>query len=65
MLALVFGIAPMTAQEPAQLRFDVASVKQHQQRVDPLAGGRRGGLCAGTDSVIVASGGLTIGPSAW
>ena len=63
-LALGFGIAPMTAQEPARpLRFDVASVKQHQERVDPFAGGRRGGLCAGTDSVIVASGGLTIGPN--
>jgi uncharacterized protein (TIGR03435 family) len=54
----------MAAQEPAAaLRFDVASVKQHQERVDPLAGGRRGGLCAGTDSVLVATGGLTVGPN--
>ena len=62
--ACALSSASLAAQEPAaQLRFDVASVKQHQERVDPFAGGRRGGLCAGTDSVIVATGGLTIGPN--
>jgi uncharacterized protein (TIGR03435 family) len=67
-VAVAFGfalaIAAVSAQEPAaQLRFDVASVKQHQERVDPLAGGRRGGMCMGTDSVVVATGNLTIGPN--
>src|SRR5688572_9496731 len=67
-VAVAFGfalaIAAVSAQEPAaQLRFDVASVKQHQERVDPLAGGRRGGLCMGTDSTVVATGNLTIGPN--
>lgn len=43
-------------------RFAVASVKQHRERVDPLAGGRRGGLCMGSDTAVTAMGGLTIGP---
>src|SRR5688500_14866193 len=62
--ACVFGSASLAAQEPAaQLRFDVASVKQHLERVDPFAGGRRGGLCMGTASALVSTGGLTIGPN--
>jgi len=65
-VAFVFAlaIAAVSAQEPAaQLRFDVASVKQHQERVDPSAGGRTGGLCVGTDSTVIATGNLTIGPN--
>ena len=44
-------------------RFAVASVKQYRERVDPLAGGRRGGLCVGSDTTVTAMGGLTIGPN--
>ena len=44
-------------------RFAVASVKQHRERVDPLAGGRHGGLCMGSDTAVTAMGGLTIGPN--
>jgi uncharacterized protein (TIGR03435 family) len=63
LLAVAFGVSQIAAQEPAApLRFDVASVKQHQERVDPFAGGFRGGMCIGTDTVVTTQG-LSIRPS--
>ena len=54
---------PVVGGQDTTLRFAVASVKQHRERVDPLTGGRRGGLCMGSDTAVTPMGGLTIGPT--